>query len=216
MEAWEHIEALAARISAEFPDAVFIGGVAVYYHAQHLGPAFAETSHDADFCLSIAGKAEMRDRYEMVRNERLGKDSLILEGEDLDVYVEHQNRLAVPYAAIRGYAQEIKGVRVAALEHLLALKLDAAIDRQGTAKGDKDLRDLIRITALLASPRRELVEPYLSDERLHVLRLIERRAALYTDMGFNAHQASRVQRTVSDNIAVIGAFRNAHEPIDGF
>jgi len=38
---------------------------------------------------------------------------------------------------------------VASLEHLLLLKIDAYMDRKGSAKGDKDQRDLVRIVHAL-------------------------------------------------------------------
>ena len=154
--------ALARRVSQEFPDAVFIGDIAVAQHAKRSDLALEESSHDADLYLSLAGKNEMRDRYEVLRNERLGKDSVLVDGEDFDLYVERQHRLAVPYDEVFAHAEEIDGIRVAALEHLLVLKLDAASDRWGSAKGDKDLRDLARIVTLLKAPRKQLLAPRIS------------------------------------------------------
>jgi len=200
---WDHLATLARRITRDFPDAVFIGGVAVAQHATRHNPALFESSHDADLYLSLAGKSEMRDRYEVSRNERLGKDSALIEGEDFDLYIERQHRLAVTYEEVFGYAEEVDGVRVAALEHLLVLKLDAARDRWNSAKGEKDVRDLARIVTLLRSPRVALLKPHLGEERLTVLRDVARQGDVFERMGINAHDAGRFRRLLKDHLAQI-------------
>jgi len=200
---WEHLVALARRVSQEFPDAVFIGDIAVAQHAKRYDLALEESSHDADLYLSLAGKNEMRDRYEVLRNERLGKDSVLVDGEDFDLYVERQHRLAVPYDEVFAHAEEIDGIRVAALEHLLVLKLDAASDRWGSAKGDKDLRDLARIVTLLKAPRKQLLAPHLDENRLELLRDLGRQRDVFQRMGLNPHEASRMRRTLDDHLARI-------------
>jgi hypothetical protein len=200
---WAHLQALALRISTEFTDAVFIGGIAVYYHAKRLGSAFAEMSHDGDFYLSITGKGAMRDRYEMHQNRHLGKDSAIIEGEDMDVYVEHQHRLGIPYDAVASFAEEIEGVRVAALEHLLVLKLDAAADRFSTSSGQKDIRDLAKIVALLSQPRHKLLGDLMTDDRRAMLRSIVTRRDLGIMLGLNAHDGKRFGAMIVANYEVI-------------
>jgi hypothetical protein len=206
---WEHLLGLARTISADFPDAVFIGGVAVFAHAVRYDAQLAEASHDADLYLSLVGKNAMRDRYEVSRNERLGKDSVLVEGEDFDLYVERQHRLAVDYDELFACAEDLGGIRVAALEHLLVLKIDAANDRRGTAKGEKDLRDIARIGALLANPRSELLAPHLGDERLALIRDVSRRRDLFAQMGVNPHAAGRLNRSLETNLKnlVPGLFR---------
>ncbi|MDE2571820.1 MAG: hypothetical protein KGM44_04760 [bacterium] len=200
---WERLQSLARGISQEFPDAVFIGGVAVAQHAKRSNPALEESSHDADLYLSLAGKNEMRDRYEVVRNERLGKDSVLVDGEDFDLYVERQHRLAIPYDEIAAHSQEIEGIRVAALEHLLVLKLDAAGDRRGSAKGEKDLRDLARLVSLLRAPRKALLAPHLDEKRLELLDDLGRRRDIFQRMGLNPHDGSRLRRTFDNHLAHI-------------
>lgn len=200
---WERLLVLARRISRDFSDAVFIGGIAVAQHAKRYNPALEESSHDADLYLSLAGKNEMRDRYEVSRNERLGKDSVLVDGEDFDLYVERQHRLAVPYDEVFAHAEEIDGIRVAALEHLLVLKLDAARDRRGSAKGDKDLRDLAKIVTLLKAPRKQLLAAHLDEKRLGLLGDLGRQRGLFQRMGVNTHEASRMRRTLDEHLARI-------------
>ncbi|TAM74372.1 hypothetical protein EPN44_11145 [bacterium] len=207
---WERLQTLVRHVSTEFPDAVFIGGIAVAQHAKQFNPALEESSHDADLYISLAGKNEMRDRYEVARNERLGKDSVLIDGEDFDLYVERQHRLAIPYDEIAAHSQEVDGIRVAALEHLLILKLDAAGDRWGSAKGEKDLRDLARIVSLMRAPREALLAPHLDERRLGLLGDLGRRRDIFQRMGLNAHEGSRLRRTFDEHLARIRRF-GGHE-----
>jgi hypothetical protein len=54
----------------------------------------------------------------------------------------------VPYDEVIAHAVEHEGVRVAALEDLLVLKLEAAVDRYASEHGRKDAKDVIRILLL--------------------------------------------------------------------
>jgi hypothetical protein len=200
---WEHLLSVSRKITEQYPDAVFIGGIAVFAHAARFNAQLAEASHDADLYLSLLGKHAMRDQYEVVRNERLGKDSVLVDGEDLDLYVERQHHLAIGYEELFAYAADIDGIRVAALEHLLILKIDAASDRRGTSKGQKDLRDLARLLALLSTPRKELLGDHLSKTRLAILSEISRRRDLFSEMGINRHEASKLNRVLERNVKIL-------------
>lgn len=193
---WRHIQAIARMLTRDYTDAVFIGGVAVSAHAGRLGARFQEASHDADLYLSLVGKAALRDRYEVRRNAHLGKDSASIEGEDVDLYVEHQHPLGVTFDAVVAHAEEIDGVRVAALEHLLVLKLDAAQDRMGSGKGEKDVRDVARIVALLDKPRKDVLADYLTSERSTTLKQIMSRRDLPQLLGLNPYEGSRFGTTL--------------------
>lgn len=202
---WAHLKSIAKRISQEFPDAVFIGGLATYFHAFSLGEEFREASHDADLYLSLAGKSELRDRYEVRRstNRNLVKDSVLIEGEDLDLYVEHQHNLGIPYANVFAHSEMSTGVRVAALEHLFLLKLDAARDRWGTGKGQKDVRDVAKIVALLSEPRKSLLKPYYLDERDETLTRIGIRRDLPELLGLETVQGSHFRKKIDAHIKKI-------------
>lgn len=211
-ETWAHLQQIARDLTAEYPDAVFIGGIAVSAHSSRLGSRFQESSHDADLYLSIQGKAEMRDRYEVRRMPHLGKDSVLIEGEDIDLYVEHQHPLGVSYAAIYSASEEIGGIRVASLEHLLILKLDAAKNRWGSSKGEKDVRDLARVVALTGHPRESLLKPFYSTDRMGTLDRIMQRQDLPALLGLNAFEGSRFQAKLDANFKGITRGMNPPQP----
>ena len=132
------------------PDIVFIGGIAVYLHAVNhpLTSAYAEMTADADFYISLSALSDLRDIEEVVQNSRLSKHEFQKQGFSFDVYTERQSSLPVPYADVVAHAVSYDGMAVAALEYLLVLKLEAAVDRHGSAHGQKDARDIIRILLL--------------------------------------------------------------------
>lgn len=200
---WNHLLDISRSLTSEYGDAVFIGGVAVSRHAGRLGPKYQESSHDADFYLSFVGKAAMRDHYEMQHNQKLNKDSVLVEGEDLDVYVDRQHSLGVPYPVAFASSEVIDGIRVAAVEHLLILKLDAAKSRWASAKGDKDIRDLARIVALLDQPKLELLNPYLSLARLETLERVVNHPDLPRLMELNPHEGSKFRLRLETNLKAI-------------
>jgi hypothetical protein len=207
MDEFQRILGEVARIAEEYPGHVFIGGVAVYLHATNdpRSRDFAEASHDADFMLSLADFADLRDSDEVTANRRLSKHQLFRRGVEFDVYVERQNRLVVPYDEAAAHAVAYGAIRVACLEHLLVLKLEALRDRIDSAKGDKDARDLVTIARVAAGRiRPEVAAPFLRGEHF---RILERVAAspvfTYITRG-NAHEAKALRGTFSDLVSRVG------------
>jgi hypothetical protein len=191
------------QLNESYPTGLIaIGGVAVYLHTVHDGrQEFAETTHDIDFYLSKEHLGSLRDQEELTPNPKLHKQQIVRRGIEMDIYVEHQHRLAVPYEDLDRYSTVIDGVRVAAKEHLLALKIDAAIDRFGSGKGDKDAKDLVNLVVLLDKPRPELLRPTMDNERLAFLRNLGKRMEPFQSMsGGNSHHASALRATFAKNL----------------
>ncbi len=193
-------------LNQEYPvGLIAIGGVAVYMHTLRDGRGrFAESTHDIDFYLSKENLGSLRDREELTANPKLHKQQIVRRTIEMDVYVEHQHRLAVPYEDLDRQSTIIDGVRVAAKEHLLALKIDAAIDRFGSTKGDKDAKDLVNLVVALDQPRVELLRPILDEERIDFLRTLGRGSEPFQTMsGGNSHQSSILRKTYKERLAGI-------------
>ena len=200
-----------AEVNAYFPDGVvFIGGIAVYLHAiNHPGTtALAETTHDADFYVSFADMADLREIEDVTPNRRLSKHQMVKHGFEFDVYTERQSSLIVPYDAVVAHSVVFEGLRAAALEHLLALKLEAFSDRKASAKGEKDARDILRICAIAAERGGfdpDLARPYLSDEHDALLRQVVKGPQAVTLAGGNAQAAKRIRRQGEAILAAVSA-----------
>lgn len=144
---WDLLWRGIREIHEWFPDSmVMIGGIAVWLHAKTvMDCAYIDLSYDADFYLSMADYADLREIEVVTQNRRLGKCQIIKNGIDFDIYVENQSSLSVPYVDIVAHSVVIDGIRCACLGHLLSLKYKAWQDRKASSKGGKDLRDLARI-----------------------------------------------------------------------
>ena len=195
MPTFSKILTRCAEISEELPGAVFIGGVAVYLHSLSKSLPFrGEGSHDADFMISFLDYGVLKDEEEVTHNPRLRKHQIVYEGVGFDVYVEKLSRLVVPYDEALAHAEWLDGVRVAALPHLLVLKLEALADRGHSSKGEKDRRDVVKICALMGTSfDHDLVEPYLRPRTEEVLREIEKGRTFHDLAGGNAHAAKKMR-----------------------
>jgi hypothetical protein len=198
---FKRLLALCAEVAQIAPEGiVFIGGIAVYLHAVNL-PAtaeFAETTHDADFYISLADMADLRDLEEVTPNRRLHKHQLVKGGFEFDIYTERQSALVVPYDAVIAHSVAFEGIRVAGLEHLAILKLEAFRDRRASLKGEKDAKDLLRIAAIASRGNRRfdaaIAAPYLRDEHLDLLDMVERSPVVIGLAAGNAVVAKRLRQ----------------------
>jgi hypothetical protein len=196
MTSFSKILDLCSVFNETLPGVVFIGGVAVYLHAMHAdSPIISpESSHDADFMISFAGYGDLKDAEEITYNARLGKHQAVVWGVELDIYVERLNRLVVPYDEVAAYAEDIGQIRLACLEHLLVLKLEAYDSRWHSSKGEKDRMDIVKIGLLLGKDSRlGLIQPYMRDGLARRLGDIARSSVFHELCKRNAHEAKRVR-----------------------
>lgn len=211
---WMDVWGAVDRLTEDFPDIILIGGIAVYLHAQK-SQIKAEFSHDVDACISLADFGDLRDVHVVTANKRLNKHQLIINGIDVDIYVERGHRLAIPFHEMSAYAESItiddgRSVKVSCLEHLLILKLDATEDRWGTEKGRKDCRDVAKIMIIMGGNiRPDIICGYLGESRMNVLKSVERSSAFVEISGGNHHAAKDLR---SDFDSAMKALKAAWQP----
>jgi hypothetical protein len=190
---------------------VFIGGIAVYLHVVSVKSpeTFVQTSHDGDFLISLYDYTVLSDIEEVVINRRLMKHQIVKRGIEFDVYLEHNNRLRVPFSEAAAASSVVlspmigRPVRVASPEHLLILKLDAYMDRRGRTKGKKDERDVIRLAYVMTRTggvRRDLIVSHLTDEMIEVLVELKRSSEFLSLAGAQAQDLRRSFSAVVDEI----------------
>jgi hypothetical protein len=203
------------KVAENVPGAVFIGGVAVYLHASQKLERLAEASHDADMYIGLSDLTDLRDQEELTQNRRLNKQQFIKSGISFGVYVEKNNALAVPYDEILVESNSIDGINVASLGHLLILKLDAAIDRAGSNKGQKDIRDIIRILLLAGPSDVDLAKPFFNDEHRAFVASLARSPTYFSLADGNAMVAKQYRQTASlviDQLIESDRSINTHRP----
>ena len=199
-EEWAGLWSGVREVAGLFPEGVaFIGGVAVFARmkAREDLAKYAAYSHDADLVIARADFMDLRDVEVVTSNRRLQKHEFVKSGVQYDVYVEGTSGLIVPVPEIIAGSQDLDGVRVAAPEHLLVLKLEAFRDRKGSGKGDKDADDIYRI--LLSMEDREIIGHRLAHmTSYHEAELtgVRRSPAALSLTGGNQHEASALNRKV--------------------
>ncbi|MDA8349792.1 MAG: hypothetical protein M0038_13495 [Pseudomonadota bacterium] len=189
-----------SEVAREFPEGViFIGGIAVYLHAINTASAapFAEATHDADFLISLADMADLRDVEEVTSNRRSSKHLMVKNGFEFDIYTERQSALLVPYDEASAHAQKYGEIRVGGIEHLTVLKLEAFADRQGSRKGEKDAMDLLRLAQVSGARRGgfriDVALPFLRDAHIALLDKVTRGPFATALARGNAHQAKQIR-----------------------
>jgi hypothetical protein len=200
MPSFSKILNLSRTLSHELPDVVFIGGVAVYLHLIHktLKTIPLEASHDADFMISFSDYGILKDEEEITPTPRLAKHQMILDNVEFDVYVERLNRLVVPYDEVFARSAVIEQTRIACLEHLLVLKLEALKHRGHSSKGEKDRRDIAKIGLLLGRrTRKTLVQPYMRKDLTKLLLDVAKSSIFFDMCSRNAHTAKKAKTSFS-------------------
>ncbi len=190
-------------LSVQYPnDIIFIGGVAVYLHSIHLPEVeeLAETTHDADFYISISAMGDLRDDEEVVANARFSKHQITRGGFEFDIYTERHSKLLIPYGDVSSKAISYESIRAACLEHLLALKIEAFGNRRASAKGMKDAKDVVRIALCAAQMGFHLKNyaPYAMDSHKKYLEEIVKGSAVVELAAGNSHLAKSYRHIAND------------------
>lgn len=137
-------EAVLARLQRVVPDAVILGGWAIYLYAR------GQRSTDVDIFVDFGGLGRLQREFgsAVTRNNNLRKYELIIDRVDVDIFVEHLSNSGVAIEELVEPSRPMMGFRVINPEGLLVLKLCAWIDRQGRTKGDKDESDVLSLLAV--------------------------------------------------------------------
>ena len=121
---------------------ILIGGWAVFLYSKSL------KSKDIDIIIEYDVLAEMKEKNEVFKNERLSKYEINTGNFDIDIYVAHYSQLGIEIEEIKRYAVSQDGFVVPALEILFLMKLFAWHNRRGSSKGQKDELDILSLAFL--------------------------------------------------------------------
>lgn len=139
---------------------VLIGGWAAYLYNGH------GKSKDIDIIVDYATLDQMRTAFpQLVKNTRLAKYEIPGDQFDIDIYVPYfSETLSIPPEYIQQHTMYVDGFELPEVEMLLALKLGAYADRAGTAKGNKDLMDIM---GLLPHANLDRMQEIIIDSQSH-------------------------------------------------
>ena len=191
---------------------VFIGGIAVFTHCvnNEATESLAESTYDGDFYISLADMSDLRDIEEVTPNRRLNKSQLIKSGFEFDIYTEKLSALIVPFDEVMANSVTYGTMRVACVEHLIALKFEAFQDRRASSKGAKDARDLIRLATLAEqigfNPQK--IAPYISEEHLALFGQLRKSSEAVALAGGNAVKVKKFRSSVEKLLSSIESTAN--------
>lgn len=192
---WQEVLRTVQGLSREFDnDIIAIGGVAVALHS-HGSRVFTEKdfTHDADVYVSSAAWPSFRDEFDVVLNRRLSKSQTKIGKVEVDLYVEYGHSLRFEFEELAHASTVIKNVRVAGLEHILLLKLDAYDSRRHSEHGKKDRRDIAKILILLENSDPSIVLAAASKKDIRILEEIMRSQVFFEIAHRNAHLARKLK-----------------------
>lgn len=127
---WENLQKFSKKY-----DFILIGGWAVYlWTKQH-------KSKDIDIVIDFETLGQLKQDYDVTKNDRLKKYEIQRDKFDVGIYVKYYSELGFPLEDME--VTEIEGFTVPVLEDLLILKQNAEIDRRGSVKGKKDSVDIL-------------------------------------------------------------------------
>jgi len=118
---------------------ILIGGWAVFLYTKSL------KSKDIDIILDYDQLEEIKNEFNVFKNERLKNYEIKIEEIDIDIYVPYFSNLGLPVEEIQKYSQSIEGFLVPIPEVLLILKIYAFKNRKGRTKSRKDLIDIFSL-----------------------------------------------------------------------
>src|SRR3989344_5457311 len=149
---------------------ILIGGWAAYLWTK------LHKSKDIDIIVKDFNALKyLKDNYDLRKNDRLKKYEIKIEDIDIDIYIPHYSKIAIPIEEIKNITK-IQNFNVVSPEILLILKQGAEKDRENSIKGLKDRVDIV--TLLLFSEinfkkYRELLEKFkLTDFRERLKKIL--------------------------------------------
>lgn len=118
---------------------VLIGGWAIFLYTKQL------KSKDVDIVVGAETLGQLKQNFDVIKNERLKKYEIKMEGFDVDIYVPFWSELGLPLDYVLETATSIEGFNVPAKEILLCLKIFTYGQRKGGLKGKKDKIDVVSL-----------------------------------------------------------------------
>ncbi|MBI2449426.1 hypothetical protein HYV49_03960 [Candidatus Pacearchaeota archaeon] len=132
-ESWKILQELNKKYNF-----ILIGGWAVYLWTKN------QKSKDIDIVVDILELQKLKQEH-LIKNDRLKKYEIKRGEIDINIYVSHFSKLAIPAGDIKKYASKVEGFNVTIPELLLILKQRAFQEREYSVKGEKDKLDILSI-----------------------------------------------------------------------
>ncbi len=118
---------------------VLIGGWATYLYTKTL------KSKDIDIAVDYPALSQLKDAYDVHKNDRLHKYEAVKGPVAIDIYLPHYSKIGIPVGEIIKQSSMIDGFSVVDPDLLFTLKMITLNERGRTPKGRKDFLDLLAL-----------------------------------------------------------------------
>ena len=175
-------------------DFILIGGWAVFLYTHNL------KSKDVDLVVEYKDLEKLKHDFEVVKNCRLKKYEIVTgEGADIDIYVPFYSNPGLPAEELKNYVVSVENFKTVRAEVLAILKQKAMEARTGSAKGKKDLIDLLGLFALADfdfKRYRNLIKKYNLGKSLKFTRQKIAETVSIDEAGLNRHRMAAFKRRI--------------------
>ena len=175
-------------------DFILIGGWAVFLYTHNL------KSKDVDLVVEYKDLEKLKHDFEVVKNGRLKKYEIVTgEGADIDIYVPFYSNPGLPAEELKNYVVSVENFKTVRAEVLAILKQKAMEARTGSAKGKKDLIDLLGLFALADfdfKRYRNLIKKYNLGKSLKFTRQKIAETVSIDEAGLNRHRMAAFKRRI--------------------
>ena len=177
---------------------ILIGGWAVYLWTKKM------KSKDIDIVIDYNELGKLKEKHQVIKNERLKKYEIKLGEFDIDIYLPHYSKIGFPLEKISGCAQNIEGFIVPKIEVLLLLKLFAYQDRKNSIKGEKDKIDIISMLDAVDIDWKffkKLSQEYKITNLYNEIEEILTKASKAEELKINNQQMAKLRKNILENIS---------------
>lgn len=133
-KSWKELKKLTKII-----DFTLIGGWASYLYTKAL------KSKDIDIIANYDQLGKLREKYEIIKNDRLKKYEARHGEIQIDIYLPHYSTIGIPTEHLLKNNISLEGFTVLKKEYLTSLKIFVFGQRLNTPKGEKDFLDIISL-----------------------------------------------------------------------
>lgn len=189
-QSWNMLKNLSKTV-----DFILIGGWAVWIYTKQL------KSKDIDIIVSFEELDKLKLRFPVTKNDRLHKYEIIQGPIQIDIYVPFWSDLGFPVDLMSTFSHVHDGFTVPPAEILLITKQNAYLARRGSAKGRKDLVDIVSLSLLpeLDFTKYKTMLEKTGKEQQRLLMQLRNLISSQIDLpelSLNRHQYAKIKRDI--------------------
>lgn len=188
LKSWKTLQQLQTKIGF-----ILIGGWAVYLYTKSL------KSKDLDIILSYDNLSKLKTLYPITKNDRLKKYEARNEEVQIDIYLPHYSNLGLPVEEIIKETERVETFNLPTPEMLLILKQYSFQQRKLSAKGQKDMLDIISLLSKVSinwEHYQKLLTKFKMEKYREDLKRLLMSATSIPELHLNQHAYSRLKKEV--------------------